>query len=684
MADGARAFDKAGQGSPDADGPLREYGVGAMRFAGAPDALYERHLKFDNVVEPESADSRERYEAAARAVRDILSDRWLRTDETYARENPKRVYYISIEFLIGRSLANNVMNLMLDPVVGQTFDEHGREWWEILHEEPDAGLGNGGLGRLGRLFPRFDGDDAASGDGLWPALRARHLPAENPQRLAGGAPGQLAASSRSVGGRAPHRKRRGDLRLLVRTARGVAAHGSERAVDADRRAVRPAGGRLRRQDGQHASPLERDGRARVRLSAVQRRRFRRVDRRGAQRGIADPRPLSGRSHACRAADCGSCRNTSSSPARSPTPCAGFASRMRIGGCCRTRPPSSSTTRIRPSPCRNSCASCSTKRISAGTRRGTSRARRSPTPTTLCFPRRSSAGRSNGCRPLIPRHLEIIFEINRRLLDDIRARFPGDAGRAARVSLVEEGQMKHDPHGESGDRRLPQHQRRGGDPFRAPAQDDGARPRRGVSRTLQQQDQRGHAETLASSSPIRRLPTTISAAIGDVLDHRPCAVAKAAAAGRRRRVPRRRSQGPAGMQGALRRLGQAAYRRHRRSGHDLRLPGQAHPRIQAPAAQRAEDRHSLSASARESESRHAAAHVLLRRQGGARLSSREGHHQVHQQSGARRSTPIPRSAASSRSCSCRNTMSRSPSAASPPPTSRTRFRPPATRRAAPAT
>ncbi len=131
---------------------LQQYGVGSTRFAGAPDALYERHLKFDNVVEPESADARERFEAAARSVRDILSERWLRTDETYFRENPKRVYYLSIEFLIGRSLANNVMNLMLDPVIEQTFDEQGRQWIEILDEEPDAGLGNGGLGRLAACF----------------------------------------------------------------------------------------------------------------------------------------------------------------------------------------------------------------------------------------------------------------------------------------------------------------------------------------------------------------------------------------------------------------------------------------------------------------------------------------------------------------------------------------------------
>ena len=152
MASKPMAVDKAEQTSSDPGEILRQYGVGSTRFAGTPDALYDRHLKCDNVVEPESSDPRERYEAAARSVRDILSDRWLRTDETYARENPKRVYYVSIEFLIGRSLGNNVMNLMLDPVVEQTFDEHGHEWWEILHEEPDAGLGNGGLGRLAACF----------------------------------------------------------------------------------------------------------------------------------------------------------------------------------------------------------------------------------------------------------------------------------------------------------------------------------------------------------------------------------------------------------------------------------------------------------------------------------------------------------------------------------------------------
>jgi glycogen phosphorylase len=216
MASKPTAFDKAEQTSSDPDGTLRQYGVGSTRFAGAPDALYERHLKFDNVVEPES-----RYEAAARAMRDILAERWLRTDETYARENPKRVYYVSIEFLIGRSLGNNVMNLMLDPMVEQSFDEHSHQWWEILHEEPDAGLGNGGLGRLAACY--LDSMATLQFPAMGYGLRYEHGIFRQKIR------------NRSVGGRAPHRERRGDVRLLVRRARGLAAHGSARPHDADRR-----------------------------------------------------------------------------------------------------------------------------------------------------------------------------------------------------------------------------------------------------------------------------------------------------------------------------------------------------------------------------------------------------------------------------------------------------------------
>jgi starch phosphorylase len=137
---------------PGIDKLLERYGCGPIQFTGTGDALYERHLMFDNVVDVEALGSRERYEAAARSVRDVLSQRWLRTEDTYERENPKRVYYLSMEFLIGRSLANNITNLRLDPMVKRVLDEKGLDWLALLEQEPDAGLGNGGLGRLAACF----------------------------------------------------------------------------------------------------------------------------------------------------------------------------------------------------------------------------------------------------------------------------------------------------------------------------------------------------------------------------------------------------------------------------------------------------------------------------------------------------------------------------------------------------
>ncbi len=131
---------------------IRQYGCGPIEFTGTANALYERHLLFDNVVGLTAAGPRERFEAVARSVRDVLSQRWLRTDETYERENPKRVYYLSLEFLIGRSLANNVTNLLLDPVVQHAVKEKNLDWLALLEREPDAGLGNGGLGRLAACF----------------------------------------------------------------------------------------------------------------------------------------------------------------------------------------------------------------------------------------------------------------------------------------------------------------------------------------------------------------------------------------------------------------------------------------------------------------------------------------------------------------------------------------------------
>jgi glycogen phosphorylase len=131
---------------------LEQYGCGPIQFSGTNDGLFERHLLFDDVIAPANAGPHERFRAVARSVRDILSQRWVRTEATYESENPKRVYYLSMEFLIGRSLANNITNLLLDTIAKRAAEQRNLNWLGLLEEEPDAGLGNGGLGRLAACF----------------------------------------------------------------------------------------------------------------------------------------------------------------------------------------------------------------------------------------------------------------------------------------------------------------------------------------------------------------------------------------------------------------------------------------------------------------------------------------------------------------------------------------------------
>ena len=145
MATGAKAVQE------DAGKLLNQYGCGPVQFTGT-DGLYERHLYFDNAIDEKLIGPRERFEAVARSIRDVLSQRWVLTEKTYEQENPKRVYYLSMEFLLGRSLANNITNLLLEPLVTETAKQKDVDLLSLLMEEPDAGLGNGGLGRLAACF----------------------------------------------------------------------------------------------------------------------------------------------------------------------------------------------------------------------------------------------------------------------------------------------------------------------------------------------------------------------------------------------------------------------------------------------------------------------------------------------------------------------------------------------------
>jgi starch phosphorylase len=128
------------------------YDCGPVKLSGDSNAFYERHVAFDQVVAETETSARDKFEAIARSVRDMLSQRWLKTEQNYRQRNAKRVYYLSMEFLLGRSLANNITNLQLDPEAQQFAKQHQLDPFQIFEQEPDAGLGNGGLGRLAACF----------------------------------------------------------------------------------------------------------------------------------------------------------------------------------------------------------------------------------------------------------------------------------------------------------------------------------------------------------------------------------------------------------------------------------------------------------------------------------------------------------------------------------------------------
>jgi hypothetical protein len=157
---------------------MAHYGCGPVKLTGSDDALYERRLVFDHVVRPDEAGPREQFESIAGALRDILAQCWLKTSHSYDRANPKQVYYLSMEFLIGRSLSNNLLNLQLTPFAGEFEKEKGvslaalagrraREWWAwpaggLLHrfpcDTPDSGY---------RLRSTLRLRDFSTGDGKW-------------------------------------------------------------------------------------------------------------------------------------------------------------------------------------------------------------------------------------------------------------------------------------------------------------------------------------------------------------------------------------------------------------------------------------------------------------------------------------------------------------------------------------
>ena len=132
--------------------PALERRLERLGLAGSEQDWADRYLLCNHLLNPPSAKPRQKFEATSRFIRDLVAHRWAKTRRAREESNPKRIHYLSMEFLLGRTLRNNMMNLAAEPVVRRAMEQEGWSLDQLIEEEPDAGLGNGGLGRLAACF----------------------------------------------------------------------------------------------------------------------------------------------------------------------------------------------------------------------------------------------------------------------------------------------------------------------------------------------------------------------------------------------------------------------------------------------------------------------------------------------------------------------------------------------------
>ncbi|HDQ13851.1 MAG TPA: glycogen/starch/alpha-glucan phosphorylase [Sediminispirochaeta sp.] len=139
----------------EAANPHCEEGIESSRFGKNPASLcwgFAEHLKYTLGADRYNATNRDQFMALAYALRDRIMHQWIKTKQIHYQKDVKRLYYLSMEFLMGRAMGNNAINMQLEGELKEAVEQLGYHYEELIDQEVDAGLGNGGLGRLAACF----------------------------------------------------------------------------------------------------------------------------------------------------------------------------------------------------------------------------------------------------------------------------------------------------------------------------------------------------------------------------------------------------------------------------------------------------------------------------------------------------------------------------------------------------